>query len=160
MRLSSIAFIWSLSWSLGLCGADLNDDQIKLLQDRQGWEYTAIFDDDNGMQMNHQCFVKGQSGSGECSGTLVFTSDGNFTQRVFVHSGVYQRHGAYELDGGQITFKDELGTKDGPYDLVIKPESKSMRFSMRQAGVLIGADLLLESEYRKGAAKKKSSQPD
>src|SRR5689334_18512991 len=128
MRLSSIAFLCSLCVSFRVSGADLSEDQTKLLQDPQGWEYTAIFDEDNGMQMNHQCFVKGQGGSGKCGGTLVFTSDGKFTQKVFVHSGVYQRHGTYELDGDQITFKDELGTKDGPYDLTIKPESKSMRF--------------------------------
>src|SRR5690348_15720373 len=157
MRLLSIAFSWSLWLSLSLYRADLTEDQKKLLQDPQGWEYTTIFDQDTGVQMNHQCFVKGQSGPGECSGTLVLTPDGDFTQKVFVHSGVYQRHGTYELDGGQITFKDELGTKDGPYDLEIEPESKSMRFSMRQAGVLIGAQLLLESEYRKGTAKKKNS---
>lgn len=134
----------------------LDQDQLKLFQDPQGWEYIAIFDHDNGVQMQHQCFVEGSPSTGACRGMLFLSSDGRFTQTVTVHGSTLERHGTYDLDDDQLTFQDELGTKDGPYTVEIKTEDKSMRFSMRQAGVLIGADLKLKNQSKKQSGKQKS----
>ena len=56
-----------------------------MLHDPQGWEYVSIFDHDNGVQMQHQCFVEGAPSEGACRGMLFLTPDGNFTQTVTVH---------------------------------------------------------------------------
>jgi hypothetical protein len=131
----------------------LDQDQLKLLHDPHGWQYVSIFDRDYGMQMQHQCFVEGDPSQGACRGMLYFASDGTFRQTVTVHGSTLERHGTYHLDGDQLSFQDELGTKDGPYTLEINTDAKTMRFSMRQAGVLIGANLKL-----KNAAKKPDTQ--
>jgi hypothetical protein len=154
----SILGIFSLSLALH-ADAHLTDDQLKMLQDPQGWEYIALLDQDNGIPMKHDCFVQNQPGAGGCRGTLVFTTDHQFTQKVFAHGGVLDRHGTYELNGDQITLKDELGTSDGPYQVQLNPDKKSLEISMRQAGVLVGADLLLESEYQKAKEKAKGPKP-
>ncbi len=135
------------------------EDQIKMLQDPQGWEYVALLDKDNGVPMKHDCFVKGQPGAGDCRGTLMLTADHQFTQKVFAHGGVLERHGTYELNDDQITLKDELGTSDGPYQVQLNADKKTLEISMRQAGVLVGADLLLESEYQKMKNQAKQSKP-
>src|SRR6185312_472127 len=132
----------------------LDQDQLKLLHDPQGWEYVSIFDHDNGVQMQHQCFVEGSPSTGACRGMLFLSTDGHFTQTVTVHGSTLERHGTYDLDDDQLTFQDELGTKDGPYTLAINTDEESMRFSMRQAGVVIGANLKL-----KNASKKKAAAP-
>src|SRR3954464_10528683 len=115
MRLSFLALVLVILANLGPClAADLSQDQLKLLHDPAGWEYTAILDRDNGVSMTHQCFVEGQEKQ-ECRGTLMLGEDGTFRQKVIVHERAAPRQGTYELVGDQITFKDELGTKDGPY---------------------------------------------
>ena len=70
----------------------------------------------------------------ECRGTMRFTADGKFVQNIQIHGEDVQRHGTYELDDEQITFRDELGTQDGPYRLRVSTKTKTMRISMRQAG--------------------------
>jgi hypothetical protein len=127
----------------------LDEDQVKLFHDAQGWAYVSIFDHDNGMQMQHQCFVEGSPAEGACRGMLYLSADGNFRQTVTVHSRTLERHGTYELDDDQLTFQDELGTKDGPYTVDINTDEKTMRISMSQAGVQIGANLKLKNASKK-----------
>lgn len=136
----------------------LDDDQLKLLHDPQGWQYVSIFDHDNGVQMQHQCFVEGSPSMGACRGMLFLPSDGHFTQTVSVHGSTLERHGTYSLDGDQLTFQDELGTKDGPYAVTVNPDEKTMRISMQQAGVTIGAALKLKNQGSK-KPKPNNSQP-
>jgi hypothetical protein len=130
-------------------GADLNDDELKMLQDPAGWEYITVSDPDNGIQTKHTCF-DGQPHPGECSGTLTFNSDGTFMQKVHIHGETVERHGQYELDGKEITLIDELGTRDGPYSLELDVQSKQMSLEITQAaGVLVRIELMLEKEFKK-----------
>jgi hypothetical protein len=138
-----------LAFFLPAAALALDQDQLKMLHDPQGWEYVSIFDHDNGVQMQHQCFVEGSPSEGACRGMLFLAPDGNFTQTVTVHGGTLERHGTYDLDDDQLTFKDELGTKDGPYAVDLKTDEKTMRISMRQAGVEIGAALKLKNQSKK-----------
>ncbi len=145
--------------NVGLCSADeLTEEQLDLLHDSKGWEYTAVFDKDNGFPMQHQCFVEGQPNSDACRGTMILTSDGHFVQDVYIHGAEVQRHGTYELDDNQITLQDEFGTNDGPYTVEINPKAKTMSFTLTNAGgVRIGADFLLERQYQKSKRKPKNS---
>ncbi|MGA8594588.1 MAG: hypothetical protein WB676_07570 [Bryobacteraceae bacterium] len=148
--LSSI-LLWNASVA---AGEELTQEQLDLLHDSKGWEYTAIFDKDNGFPMNHQCFVEGHPNSDACRGTMTVSSDSNFVQDVYIHGAEVQRHGTYELDGNQITLQDEFGTNDGPYTVDIDPKAKTMRFTLTNAGdVRIGADFLLERQYQKSKRK-------
>jgi hypothetical protein len=129
--------------------ADLNDDELKMLQDSGGWEYIAISDPDNGIQTKHTCF-DGQPHPEECSGTLTLNPDNTFVQKVHIHGETVERHGQYELNGNQITLIDELGTRDGPYTLDIDVQSKQMSLQISQAaGVLVRIELKLEKEHKK-----------
>lgn len=143
--------------SLRLSAAgELTQEQLELLHDSKGWEYTDVFDKDNGFPMHHQCFVEGQPNSDACHGTMTLGSDGTFVQNVYIHSAEVQRHGTYELDGNQITLQDEFGTNDGPYTVDINPQAKTMSFTLTNAGgVRIGTDFLLERQYRKSKPKPK-----
>lgn len=126
-----------------------------MLHDPGGWEYVAVLNLDNGMHITATCFVAGQLKPQDCRGTLTFTSGGDFVQNIQIHGENVQRHGTYELDGDHITFRDELGTQDGPYQLRVSTKTKTMRISMRQAGVLVGADFHLERDYGKSKEQKK-----
>jgi hypothetical protein len=135
----------------------LTQEQLDLLNDSQGWEYTAIFDKDNGFAMNHQCFVEGHPNPDACRGKMTLSSDGNFAQNVYIHGAEVQRHGTYQLDDDQITFQDEFGTSDGPYRVDVNPKAKTMSFTLSNAGsVRIGADFLLERQYQKSKPKPKN----
>jgi hypothetical protein len=130
-------------------GADLTDDELKMVQDSGGWEYLAVSDPDNGVQTKHSCF-DGQAHPEECSGNLMFNPDNTFVQKVHIHGETVERHGQYELDGNEITLIDELGTRDGPYTLDINLKSKQMNLQITQnAGVLVRIELELEKEYKK-----------
>ena len=147
-------------WLLALIGSclfaqdALNTDQLTMLCDPHGWEYTAVFDLNDGMQEQHACFVQGRV-TDACRGTLTLSKDGKFVQNIYIHGQNVARHGTYDLDGNQITFQDELGTADGPYTVKIKSESDSMRVSMDRGGVLIGADLKLVDGSRNKTKKKR-----
>jgi hypothetical protein len=132
----------------------LEQDAPQMLHDPGGWEYVAVLNLDNGMRITANCFVAGQLKPEECRGTLTFTADGDFFQNIQIHGENVQRHGSYELSGDQITFRDELGTQDGPYQLQVNTKTKTMRISMRQAGVLVGADFHLARDYGKKDRKK------
>jgi hypothetical protein len=59
------------------------------------------------------------------------------------------------LDGNQLTFFDELGTKDGPYALNINTQAKRLVLQMRPVRI----DLELESQYRKDRQNQKQPPP-
>lgn len=155
-RLFPVLYVGLLLGSQAVADSSLDQDALNMLRDPGGWEYTAVFDLDNGMHMTHACFVAGQPKPEECRGTLTFTADDDFLQNIYIHGEDVQRHGAYELDDDQITLTDELGTKDGPYRLEVHTKTKTMRISMRQAGVLIGADFHLVRDHDKSKDKKGS----
>lgn len=127
---------------------ELNQDELKMFQDPGGWEYITISDDHAGIQTQHTCF-DGQPHPNECSGTLTLNPDNTFVQQVHIHGKTVARHGKYELDGTQIAFLDEFGTKDGPYQLTIDAQAKRLTLEMPQ----VRAELELEKEYRKDRAR-------
>jgi hypothetical protein len=123
---------------------DLNQDQVKLLQDGSGWEYTKLSDDSSGVPLHHTCF-DGKPHPDECSGSLTLNGQDQFTQQVVIQGTPVARHGTYKLDGDQLAFFDEYGTRDGPYTVEIDAVKKTMVLSMPQ----IRMELTLESEYRR-----------
>lgn len=140
-----------------LLNADsLSQQQIDLLHDPHGWEFVAVFDKDNGFPMHHQCFAEGEPKPSECHGDIIFGADGTFSESIFMHGFTARRHGTYELDDDQITLIDEFGNKDGPYRLEINTAAKTMRYSGRQGGVLIGADFELVNQAKKNPPKHKN----
>jgi hypothetical protein len=127
----SIALLWVAVARLGAHG-DLSDDQLKMLKDPGGWEYVEIDDSDAGIQTQHTCF-DGKPHPDVCSGTLTLSSGGNtFVQKVTVHHQSVTRRGTYEIDGDQLAFFDEFGTKDGPYTVAIDPDKTSLSLRMPQ----------------------------
>jgi hypothetical protein len=137
-----------LPWAaaLFLTAADMSQADRELLQSAKGWEYVDIFDLDNGFQTHHDCFDKGHPNPDVCSGTLTLSSDGTFAQVIRIHGKDVNRHGTYELDGDQITLADEFGTKDGPYQVALNAQAKTLRLTTNQAGVQVGADLRLAGQ--------------
>jgi hypothetical protein len=136
----SIALLWVAAARLG-AHDDLSDDQLKILKDPGGWEYVEIEDSDAGIQTQHTCF-DGKPHPDVCSGTLTLSSGGNtFVQKVTVHHQSVTRHGTYELDGDQLAFFDEFGTRDGPYTVAIDPDKTSLSLRMPQ----VHLELLLKN---------------
>lgn len=136
--LVSTALLWA--------SADLSQADRDLLQNPKGWDYIDVFDLHNGVQMHHECFVEGHPNPDVCSGTLTLSPDGTFTQVIRIHGTDVNRHGTFQLDDGQITLEDELGTKDGPYQIELNAEAKTLRLTSNQAGVQVGADLRLAGQ--------------
>ena len=126
--------------------ADLSQADRDLLQSSKGWDYVDVFDLDNGFQTHHQCFDKGHPNPDVCSGTLTLAPDGTFAQVIRIHGQDVNRHGTYQLDDSQITLADELGTKDGPYQIELNAQAKTLRLTSNQAGVQVGADLRLAGQ--------------
>lgn len=128
---------------------DLNADELKFLQDPGGWEYITISDQDAGIQTQHTCF-DGQPHPSECSGTLTLNPDNTFVQQVHIHGQTDARHGTYKLDGAEIAFFDEFGTRDGPYRFTLDSQAKKLTLEMPQ----VKDELLLEKEYKKQRQRK------
>ena len=124
-----------------------NEDQLKMLHDSGGWQYIEVSDSDSGMQVTHTCF-DGHPHPDTCSGTLTLKDDQTFQQDVVIHGESVQRHGKYELDGDQLAFFDELGTRDGPYTAELDVAGKSLILKMPQVKIV----LELEKEYKRGTA--------
>jgi hypothetical protein len=135
--------------AFALFARSLSPDQLKLLQDSGGWEYITMSDDHAGVQTQHTCFDS-QPHPDECSGTLTLNPDNTFVQQVHIHGQTVARHGKYELDGDQIAFYDEFGTRDGPYRLTLDAKSKRLTIEMPQ----VRAELELEKEYKKRRSQK------
>ena len=129
----------------GLSARDeLSDDRIKLLQDPGGWEYIKIEDSDAGIQTEHTCF-DGTPHPDVCSGKLTLSAENTFVQQVMVPHQTVSRHGPYTLDGDQLAFFDEFGTRDGPYTVSIDPEKTSLSLRMPQ----VHMDLLLKNRKQR-----------
>ncbi len=101
---------------------DLSSDQLKLLEDAGGWDYIKMTT--SGIQTEHTCF-DGKPHS-ECSGRLRLRDDNTFTQEVTIDGQSVPRHGTYTLEDDQLTFFDELETRDGPYTIEIDAQKKSL----------------------------------
>jgi hypothetical protein len=131
--------------ALGIAaGQGLTSKQLKMLQDPAGWEYIRISDPDDGIPTQHTCF-DGVPHPQQCSGVMSFAPDNTFTQRIYIHGQTVQRHGTYQLDGSELAFFDELGTKDGPYTLGFNAQKKRLVLEMPQVRI----ELELEKQYRK-----------
>lgn len=122
---------------------DLSQKELKLLQDPGGWEYVSVGDQDSGIQTQHTCF-DGKPHPDECSGKLTFTPTHTFVQNVYIHHQTVQRRGTYELSGSEISFYDELGTRDGPYEISVDSAQKTMSLKMPQ----IQIQLMLGSAHK------------
>ncbi len=132
-----------LAIPLGALVEDLNADQMKLLEDSGGWEYTKL-SDHTGFPTEHVCF-DGTPHPNDCSGSMTLVEDGTFVQKVIISGTATDRHGTWKLDGDQLAFFDEYGTQDGPYTVEIDATKKTMVLSMPQ----IRMELTLEREYKK-----------
>ncbi len=128
----------------------LSEDELSILQDSGGWEYISLSDSDDGVPTTHTCF-DGTAHPEQCSGTLAFSASNTFIQTVHIHGQSVQRHGNYQLDGNQLAFFDELGTKDGPYTLELNAQTKSLVLKMAQVRI----ELMLEKEYKGNRQKPK-----
>ncbi len=134
-------------------GDDLGPDKVALLQDSGGWEYLSMDDGQNGFPTQHVCF-DGSPHPDACSGTLTFTSSNRFVQKVFINHQSVARNGTYRLNGDQLAFFDEFGTRDGPYTVNIDLPNKSMNMDMPQ----IKVKLMLYKEYRKQLQEKQQQK--
>ncbi|HZS53324.1 MAG TPA: hypothetical protein VFA65_02900 [Bryobacteraceae bacterium] len=114
-----------------------------MLRDSGGWQYIVISDVDNGIQTTHTCF-DGRPHPNSCSGTVTFAQDDTFSIIMRIHGQAYQRHGTYEVNDGQLSFFDELGTRDGPYTVTVNTQTKRLMLEMQQ----VRMGLELESQYR------------
>lgn len=141
--LPAFCFLTLLTVPLGAFDS-LNQDQVKLLKDGGGWEYTKLSDDSSGVPLQHTCF-DGKPHPDECSGTLTLNDKDQFVQQVVIEGTAVARHGTYKLDDDQLAFFDEYGNRDGPYTVEIDAVKKTMVLSMPQ----IRMELTLESEYRR-----------
>jgi hypothetical protein len=107
---------------LGAFG-DLSPDQIKLLKDPNGWDYSKMTD--SGMRTEHACF-DGKPHPDLCSGRLTLSTNGKFEQTVTIQGQAVPRHGTYTLEDDQLAFLDELETRDGPYTIEIDVQQKTL----------------------------------
>lgn len=132
----------------------LNTDELKMLKDSGGWEYIAMSRNQmNGFPTQHPCF-DGRPHPGQCGGTLTLTAGNTFVQNMRIQGQTVKRNGTYELNNDQLSFIDELGTKDGPYTLTLNAQAKSLVLQMPQVRI----ELLLESEYRKNMEEQKKRE--
>ena len=145
-------FIAIAVWVLAAAPREgLSQDELKLLRDPGGWQYITISDQDAGVQTQHVCF-DGQPHPGQCSGTLTLGSDDTFVQQVGIHGKNVSRHGTYQIDGTEISFFDEFGTRDGPYQLQLARDTKMLTLSMPQ----VRMELELQKQYKDDLQQKKA----
>ena len=120
-----------------------------MLQDEGGWEYVKISNEGNGFPTEHKCFDGNPHP--ECSGTLVLEPAKTFVKKIYINGLPDTRKGTYSLDGDQITFVDELAAQDGPYQISLNREAKTLVLEL--AGQRI--DLELGTHYRDRLKKQK-----
>ena len=144
MTLNRILLVSCLTLSRISAFDDFAPDQLALLQDSGGWEYISMNDSQDGFPTQHVCF-DGQPHPDQCSGKLTLTGSNAFVQEVAVHHQTVTRHGTYELNGNQLAFFDEFGTRDGPYTINIDSVGKFMTMDLPPTKV----KLQLYKEYRK-----------
>jgi hypothetical protein len=125
----------------------LSTDQLKMLKDPGGWDYITMTNN-GGIQTEHTCF-DGKPHPDECSGRLKLSPDNTFTQEVTIHGQIVPRHGTYTLEDDQLTFFDELETRDGPYTIEVDAEKKSLVMYMPQVRVELILHKTLHDKKRK-----------
>jgi hypothetical protein len=128
----------------------LTDEDIHMLQDAGGWEYVKISNASNGFPTKHHCFDGNPHP--DCNGTLVLQPEKTFVKKIYINGLADTRKGKYSFAGNQITFVDELALQDGPYQITLNREAKTLVLEF--AGQRI--DLELESQYRDKLKKKKA----
>jgi hypothetical protein len=102
---------------------DLSADQLKLFNDPGGWDYIKMTVN-SGIHTDHPCF-DGKPNP-DCSGRLTLGADNKFVQEVTIQGQSVPRHGTYTLEDDQLTFFDELETRDGPYTVELDAQKKSL----------------------------------
>ena len=141
--LSTLSLLLSCSL-LVRAGDALPPDEMALLQDAAGWEYITISNGQDGFPTQHTCF-NGTPHPNTCSGTLTLTPSNTFVQKTYIHHQSVSRSGTYQLNGNQLAFFDEFGTRDGPYTININTLNKVMKMDTPQ----VTMKLELYTEYRK-----------
>jgi hypothetical protein len=136
---------------IALCGATMlapyshgfvSSDELKLLQDPEGWEYLKIVTE-NGFPTDHPCF-DGTPHPQECRGTLTFSSEERFVKQIYINGQPDTRSGRYKVDGSDLTFFDEYDTQDGPYKITVDLNEKTLVLELGSERM----ELMLEKEYR------------
>ncbi len=122
--------------------AFVSSDELNLLQDPDGWEYTKIVTD-NGFPTDHPCF-DGTPRPQECRGTLTLGSDERFVKTIYINGQPDTRTGRYKVEGSELTFFDEYDTQDGPYKITLDSREKTLALELGSERM----DLMLEKEYR------------
>ena len=144
----SLAAVFSVPYLHGF----VSSDELILLQDADGWEYTKIVTA-TGFPTEHPCF-DGTPHPQECRGTLTLGSDERFVKKIYIKGQSDTRSGRYKIDGNDLTFFDEYETQDGPYKMTLDSREKTLVLELGSERM----DLMLEKEYR-SRIKKKDSQP-
>ena len=126
--------------------SDFSRDQLKLLHDAGGWEYLKMTT--SGMQTDHPCF-DGKLHLESCRGHLQLSPDNKFTQEVVIQGQSAPRHGTYTLEGDQLTFFDELQTRDGPYTIEIDVPKEALVMQMPQVRIELILGKTLRAKKRK-----------
>jgi hypothetical protein len=128
--------------SVPLLYAFVSTDELNLLQDPDGWEYTKIVTA-SGFPTDHPCF-DGTPHPEECRGTLTLGSDERFVKKIYIKGQPDTRTGRYKIDGDQLSFFDEYETQDGPYKVTVNTGEKTLVLELGSERM----DLMLEKEYR------------
>src|SRR6478672_1138816 len=140
-----IAFVLGMSavaTSVPFLYAFVSTDELNLLQDSDGWEYTKI-STANGFPTDHPCF-DGTPHPQECRGTLTLGSDQRFVKKMYLKGQPDTRTGRYTIDSNDLTFFDEYDTQDGPYKLTLDSREKTLVLELGSERM----ELMLEKEYR------------
>ena len=152
-----IAFVLGISavaTSVPFLYAFVSTDELNLLQDPDGWEYTKIVTA-SGFPTDHPCF-DGTPHPQECRGTLTLGSDERFVKKIYINGQPDTRTGRYKIDGNQLSFFDEYDTQDGPYKLTIDTREKTLALELGNERM----DLMLEKEYRsRTKSENKNTEP-
>ncbi len=81
----------SLAVSVPYLHGFVSTDELNLLQDPDGWEYTKIVTA-NGFPTDHPCF-DGTPHPQECRGTLTLGSDERFVKKIYIQGQPDTRSG-------------------------------------------------------------------
>lgn len=132
----------------------VSSDELALLQDSDGWEYTKIVTG-SGFPTEHVCF-DGSPHPQECRGTLTLSGDERFVKKIYIRGQADTRSGHYKIDGSEIAFFDEYDVRDGPYRMTLDSQAKTLVLELGSERI----DLMLVKEYRsKSKPQNKDGQP-
>jgi len=134
-------------------GAFVSSDELNLLRDPDGWEYIKIVTN-TGFPTDHPCFDG--SPHTQCRGTLTLGSDERFVKKISINGQSDTRTGRYKVDGHELTFFDEYDTQDGPYQITLDSQEKTLVLELGSERM----DLMLEKEYvDRTKSQNKKTQP-